>query len=292
MPPPHRQSRGLGFIVSDDGYILTNHHVVRRAGKVSAKLADGRTFEAKIIGTDQDTDIAVIKIDADNLSVLNLGNSDALEVGDWVVGISNAMGLGRAFSAGLVTAKGRSDLGLAALEDFIQADINMHLGDGGGPLLDLDGNVVGINTAIVGIERGSGISLAIPVNMVKHVYRQLVETGSVERGFLGVLPQDVDAKMVEAHGLETAAGALVIKVVESSAADKAGVMKNDVIVQFNGEPLESAWQLLHRVAALRPGKEVKVVVLRDGKHQTLTVTLGKRPSRRDRTFDEDLNVPE
>jgi serine protease Do len=291
IPTPHQQSQGLGFIVSEDGHILTNHHIVDGARKIKAKLADGRDLTARIIGLDPETDVAVIKIDADDLPVLELGDSNALKVGDWVVGIGNPLGLGRTFTAGLVTAKGRSGLGLATFEDFVQTSINLHLGDGGGPLLDLDGNVVGINTAIVGIGRGSGISLAIPVNIAKVVYKQLTESGTIERGFLGVLPQDIDVKMAEALGLETAEGVIISKVVKNSAADKAGIKNNDIIVEFNGKPLESARQLLHRVAALKPGKEVNVVVLRDGKREVLAVTLDQRPPIQDRISDDNFNAP-
>ncbi|MHC4325302.1 MAG: S1C family serine protease, partial [Planctomycetota bacterium] len=228
------KAQGLGFIVSNDGHILTCNHIVKDAQTINAKLKDGREFEAEIVGADPDTDIAVVKIDAKDLPVLKLGDSDALEVGDWVVGISNTMGLGRAFTRGLVTAKGRI-LGMATLEDHVQTSINLQTGDGGGPLLDLDGNVVGINFATMG-ERGRGISFAIPSGMAKEIYEQLIKTGNVERGFLGIALKDVSAEMAEALDLETIDGVVITNVIEDSAAEKAGLKRYDVLVEFNGEP--------------------------------------------------------
>ena len=282
-----RRSMGLGFIVSADGHILTNHNVVARASKINAELADGRQFEARIVGTDRAIDIAVLKIDADDLPTLELGDVDALSVGDWVVGISNSMGMGRALSVGMVTAKGRSGLGMADIENFVQTDIILHTGDGGGPLLDLDGKVVGINTAIIGREQGLAISLAIPVNMVESAYKQIIETGTVERGFLGVAFTEIDTRLAKGLRLEGARGVIVNAVVADSAASKAGVERYDVIAEFNGVPIESGQQLLHLVASLRPGQQVELVVVRGGKRQTLTVTLGKRPSPEEIGADED-----
>ncbi|NOR67236.1 MAG: PDZ domain-containing protein [Woeseiaceae bacterium] len=282
-----QQSLGLGFIVSEDGYILTSHHVIARASKVRAELADGRKFDAKIIGADPATDVAVVKIDADDLPALELGDSDALSVGDWVVGIGNSMGLGRTMSVGLVTAKGRSGLGIAAIEDLIQTDLKMHLGDAGGPLLDLDGKVVGINTAVPGRDRGPEITLAIPVDMASFAYGQILETGTVERGFLGVAFGNITAETAESLGIKTTAGVMVSNVIPDSAASKAGIERYDVIAEIDGVPIKSGSQLLHLVASLKPGEEVKVVVLRDGERQTLTVTLGKRPSERGTTPDKD-----
>ena len=275
--------RGLGFIVSTEGYILTNHRVVARASRVKAELADGRECEARIIGADPTIDVAVLKIDADDLTALELGDANALSVGDWVVGITNSMGMGRTFAAGMVTAKERSGLGMAAIEDFVQTGVILYPGDGGGPLLDLDGEVVGINTAIIGREQGLAISLAIPVNMAKSAYEQIVETGKVERGFLGVAFKDITPPIAEALDLETATGAIVTEVVADSAASKAGIKKNDIIEQCNGVPVEPGERLLKLVASLRPGEKVELVVMRDGKRQTITVTLGKRPSERENT---------
>ncbi len=287
--------RGLGFIISAEGHILTNHHIVAQAPRIKAKLADGREFEARIVGTDPTIDIAVLQIDAADLPVLELGDSEALSVGDWVIGMTNSMGAGLAFSAGMVTAKKRSMLGMAALEDYVQTDVVLHLGDGGGPLLDLDGRVVGINSAIVGREQGLAISLAIPVNMAKSAYEQIIKTGKVERGFLGVAFKEVTPELAKNLGLETTSGVIVSDVVSDSAASttsgvivsdvvsdsaasEAGIKKNDIIAEVNGVPIGSGPQLLLLVASLKPGAEVDVVVVREGKRQTLTVTLGERPS--------------
>ena len=233
------------------------------------------------MGADPAIDVAVLKIDADDLTALELGDTDEVSVGDWVVGITNSMGMGRTFSAGMVTAKGRTRLGMAAIEDFVQTDVILHPGDGGGPLLDLDGKVVGISTAIIGREQGLAISLAIPVNMAKFAYEQIVETGKVERGFLGVAFQDITPKLVKTLGLGTTEGVLVTNVISDSAASKAGIVRHDVIAGLNGVSIESGSQLLHLVASLKPGEEVEVVVVRSGKQQTLAVTLGKRPTARE-----------
>ena len=284
-----QRARSLGIIVSNDGHILTCNHIVDGARKIDVKLADGRQFEAEIVGTDPDTNIAVLKIEANNLPVLKLGDSDSLEVGDWVVGISNTMGLGHALAYGLVTAKGRM-LGVATLEDLVQTSINLQIGDSGGPLLDLDGNVVGINFAMMG-ERGMGVSFAIPAGTAKDIYKQLIKTGAVERGFLGIALKDVDTEMAKALDLETTEGVVVTNVIKDSAAEKAGMKSYDVIVEFNGEPVESASRFILRVAAMKPETQVDVVILRDGQRQNLTVTLGKRPSPRELRSDEVLKAP-
>ncbi|MFC1604636.1 S1C family serine protease [Planctomycetota bacterium] len=287
---PSPKARGLGIIVSNDGHILTCNHIIDGAKKINAELADGREFEAEIVGTDPETGIAVIKIDAKDLPALKLGDSDELEAGGWVVGISNTMGLGRAFTHGLVTAKGISGFGMVALEDFVQTSINLQIGDGGGPLLDLDGNVVGMNVAIMG-ERGKGISFAIPAGMAKDIYEQLIKTGTVERGFLGIAFKDVDAEIAEGLDLETIEGVVVQNIIKDSAAEKAGMKRYDVLTEFNGEPIESASRFIIRVATLKPGTQVELVVLRDGQRQNLTVTLGKRPSRQERKPDDIPNAP-
>ena len=285
-----QKARILGFVVSHDGHILT-WNVVNNAQKLEAMLADGRKFEAEIIGTDPETGIAVLKVDANNLPVLKLGDSDALEVGDWVVSISNAMGAGRAFSTGLVTAKNRSGLGMATLEDLLQTSINLQAGDAGGPLLDLDGNVVGINFAKFSGKSGGGISFAIPINMAKEIYEQLIKTGTVERGFLGIALKDLDAKFAKALDIEKTKGVVVQNVIKDSAAEKAGMKRYDVLVEFNGEPIESASRFIIRVAAMKPETKVDVVVLRDGQRQNLTVTLGKRPSAQELSSDDASKKP-
>jgi serine protease Do len=276
QPKSYQRCEGSGFIVSKDGHILTTGHVVEEAKTIKVKLADKRELEAKIIGTDSETDIAVLRIDADDLPFLELGDSDALAVGDWVVAVNSPFGLGHPFSGGMVTAKGRSGLGLATYEDFIQTDVAITVGDGGGPLLNLDGKVAGINVAVTDKGPGGRVSFAIPINTAKFVYEQLIEHGMIERGFLGVSIQDVSPDMAEALGLKDAGGAVVSQVVEDSAAEKAGIRRHDVIVELNGRSVTSANELRTRIALLKPGTQIEVILLRDGKRVTFAVTLGRR----------------
>jgi serine protease Do len=268
---------GSGFIISPDGYILTNNHMVEEAEKVTVELADGRKFTAETIGTDPDSDIAVIKIDADNLPSLELADSDQLEVGEWVLAIGNPLGFSHTVTAGIVSAKGRS-VGLANIENFIQTDAAINRGNSGGPLLNLEGKVVGMNTAIYGATGNIGIGFAIPVNMAKHAYKQIREGGSVARGYLGIWFRNLDSEYAKALDLDKDTRGVVIQdVIEGSAADKAGLKRYDVVVEFEGQPVEKSNEFLNRVAMLSPGTEVNLVVMRDGKRKPFTVELGKRP---------------
>ena len=268
---------GSGFIISPDGDILTNNHMVEGAEKVIVELADGRKFTAEITGTDPGSDIAVIKIDADNLPYLEFADSDTLEVGEWVLAIGNPLGFSHTVTAGIVSAKGRS-IGLADIENFIQTDAAINRGNSGGPLLNLEGKVVGMNTAIYGATGNIGIGFAIPINMAKHAYKQIREGGAVERGFLGIEFKDITPELAAALDLEKdTKGALISNVIEGSAAEKAGLKYYDVIVEFEGQPVEKSNEFLNRVAMLSPDTKVEVVVLRDGKRKTFTIRLGKRP---------------
>jgi len=268
---------GSGFVISSDGYILTNNHMVEGAEKVVVELADGRKFNAEITGTDPDSDIAVIKIDADNLPYLELADSDTLEVGEWVLAIGNPLGFSHTVTAGIVSAKGRS-LRLADIENFIQTDAAINRGNSGGPLLNLEGKVVGMNTAIYGATGNIGIGFAIPVNMAKHAYKQIREGGSVERGFLGISLENLTPELAAALDLKTdTKGVAIGDVRPDTAAEKAGLKRYDVIIEFEGQPVEKRNEFLNRVAMLSPDTKVEVVVLRDGKRKTFTVTLGKRP---------------
>ncbi|MHC4753414.1 MAG: S1C family serine protease [Planctomycetota bacterium] len=260
-----RTAQGSGFIISSDGYILTNNHMVEGADKVVVELADGQKFTAtaKDIKTDPDTDVAVVKIDAKDLAYLELADSDTLEVGEWVLAIGNPLGLSHTVTAGIVSATSRSGFGLANLENFIQTDAAINFGNSGGPLINLDGKVVGINTAIAGSTGNIGIGFAIPINMAKHAYTQLIESGTVERGFLGVLPQDLDPEMAEAFGLKNGKGVLIPEVTKDSAADKAGLKHNDIILEIDGESVESADGFRNRIAMFKPGTTIKLVVWRD-----------------------------
>ena len=276
-PQQPQMALGSGFIISSDGYLLTNNHMVEGAEKVTVELADGRKFTAEITGTDPVTDIAVIKIDADNLPYLELADSDTLEVGEWVLAIGNPLGFSHTVTAGIVSAKGRS-LRLADIENFIQTDAAINRGNSGGPLLNLEGKVVGMNTAIYGATGNIGIGFAIPVNMAKHAYKQIREGGTVERGFLGIAFKDINPELAAALDLDkNTKGAVITDVIEDSAADKAGLKYYDVVVEFEGQPIEKSNEFLNRVAMLSPDTKVEVVVLRDGKQKTFTIKLGKRP---------------
>jgi len=269
-------AKGSGFIISADGYILTNNHLVGDTEKVTVKLLDGLEKQAEVVGTDEGSDIAVIKIDGEDLPHLELADSDAIKVGEWVLAIGNPFGLSHTVTAGIVSAKGRNNLGIADYEDFIQTDAAINFGNSGGPLLNLDGEVVGINTAIIGATGNIGIGLAIPANMAKTVYEQLVDTGKVVRGYLGVGIQDLNAELAESFGLETTDGVLIPSVLHDSPAAKAGIKAGDVIVEFNGEKVADAHKLQRKVATLLPGTKVEIVILRDGKTEKLTAVLAER----------------
>jgi len=279
---PRQQQRvmgqGSGFIISPDGYIMTNNHVVGDADKVTVKLEDGREFTAKTVGTDPHSDVAVIKIDATNLPVLALGNSDTLEVGEWVLAIGNPFGLSHTLTAGIVSAKGRSSLGLADYENFIQTDAAINPGNSGGPLVDLNGKAVGMNTAIFSQSGGyMGIGFAIPINMARVIKDQLIKTGHVTRGYLGIVIQDLTPELAKSFGLDDHQGILVAEVTEDSPAKRAGLRQGDVIVEFDGKAAEEVGAFRNRVSLEAPGTKEKITVLRDGKRQTLAVTIGKLP---------------
>jgi serine protease Do len=273
-----RPVQGSGFIVSQDGYILTNSHVVEDAEKIMVTLLDGRELQAKLIGTDPSTEVAVVKIDANDLHYLEMADSDTLEVGEWVLAIGNPFGLAHTVTVGIVSAKGRSGLGLSTYEDFIQTDAAINPGNSGGPLIDLDGKVVGINTAIVGANINIGIGLAIPINIARNVYEQIVQKGKVVRGFLGVTIQDITPDLAESFKLKDTRGVLIPDISPDSAAAKAGLKAGDIVVEFDGKPVEKAAEFQRRVAMKKPGSEVELTILRDGKKQTLTAKLEERPS--------------
>lgn len=277
-PQPVR-TMGSGFIISADGYILTNNHMVEDAKEVKIELSDGRKFDAEIIGTDPETDIALVKIEAENLPYLELADSDNLKVGEWVLAIGNPLSFSHTVTAGIVSAKGRS-LRLADFENFIQTDAAINRGNSGGPLINLDGKVVGINTAIAGATGNIGIGFAIPINMAKYVYKQLREGGSVERGYMGIQFEELTSGVATSLGLDKdTKGVTIVDVVEGSAAEEAQLKQYDVIVELNGEPVEGGNEFLNRVAMFKPGSKIHIVVMRDGKRKPITVKLGKRPPR-------------
>jgi serine protease Do len=271
-------SLGSGVIVTDDGYILTNNHVVDSADKLTVILSDKKKYDAKIIGRDPQTDVAVIKIDAENLPAATLGNSDNVKIGQWVIAVGNPFQLMHTVTAGIISAKGRSSVGLATYEDFMQTDAAINPGNSGGALADLDGRVVGINTAISSPSGGNvGIGFAIPINMAKHVMESLIKNGSVSRGYLGVVPQDITNDLAKAMNLEVTNGALVGDVFKDGPAEKAGIKRGDIIISFNDVKIENSTHLRNLVADLNPGTEVPVVLLRNNKKVELNVTLGIRP---------------
>ena len=274
--------QGSGFIASPDGYILTNHHVVGKADKVIVRLKDGRELEAKLVGSDQRSDVAVIKIDAENLPSVPLADSDRLEVGEWVLAFGSPFGLIDTMTAGIVSAKGRTSVGIADYENFIQTDAAINPGNSGGPLVNLDGKVVGINTAIASQSGGyQGVGFAIPINLAKNIRDQLVKDGAVHRGFLGILIQQFTPDLAKSFGLAGTKGVLIGDVTEDSPARKAGLQSGDIVVELNGKSVARAGAFRNRVAMFAPGTDVTLTVIRDGQRQTMTVTLGELPSQQE-----------
>jgi serine protease Do len=272
-----RSSLGSGFIVSDDGYILTNNHVIKDADEIVVRLNDRRELDAKLIGADESSDLALLKVEADDLPTVELGNSDKLEVGEWVVAIGSPFGFDYSVTAGIVSAKGRS-LPNESYVPFIQTDVAINPGNSGGPLFNLDGKVVGINSQIYTRSGGfMGVSFAIPINVAMDVADQLKEKGKVSRGWLGVVIQEVSKDLAESFGLEKAAGALVAQVVPGSPAEAAGVKNGDIITHFNGRAINLSSDLPHQVGRVKPGKESTLDVVRNGKRKRIKVSIGTLP---------------
>lgn len=272
-----RQSLGSGVIVdAREGLVITNNHVIRGADEITVSLHDGRSFQAEIVGTDPATDVALIKIPSENLSALPLADSDALRVGDFVVAIGNPFGLGQTVTSGIVSALGRSGLGIEGYEDFIQTDASINPGNSGGALVNLRGELVGINTAIFspGQNPGNvGIGFAIPSNMVKQISDQLLEFGEVRRAYLGVQMQDITPELASAFGLNVQEGAVVTQVVPDSAAAKAGLQVGDVVTAVDGARLSNAASLRNTIGLMMVGQKVKLDIVRNGKKQTLTAQV-------------------
>lgn len=285
---------GSGVIMSKEGYILTNNHVIREADKVTVMLGENKKYTARIIGADPATDLAVIKIDATDLPVATLGNSEAARIGQWVIAVGNPFELLHTVTAGIISAKGRSTAGLnLAYQDFIQTDASINPGNSGGALADLDGNVIGINTAISTPSGGSvGIGFAIPINMAKQVMDELISQGKVTRGYLALVPQDIDESMAKAWKLKSTEGALVGDVTPRGPADKAGIQRGDIITSFNGKKILNSTQLRQTVAQADPGETAKVNLLRDGREMPVSVVLGERPKDPDAREEQDNDAPE
>ncbi|MFT4938078.1 MAG: Do/DeqQ family serine protease [Paraglaciecola sp.] len=270
--------RGLGsgvIIDAEKGYIVTNNHVVSNADEILVKLTDGREFKAKKLGADEQSDIALLKIDPDDLKALPLADSDQLRVGDFVVAIGNPFGLSQTVTSGIVSALGRSGLNIGGYENFIQTDAAINRGNSGGALISLRGELVGINTAIFGPNGGNvGIGFAIPTNMMKSLIDQIIEFGEVRRGLLGIIGNDVDSGLAEAMNLEVSKGAFVSEVSPDSAADKGGIQAGDIITQINGKSVTSFQELRAKIASKGAGAEVQLTLLRKGKNKSVTVVLG------------------
>ena len=267
-----QQAAGSGFIIASDGYILTNNHVVEGAEKITVRLADKREFTAKVVGADPQSDVAIVKIDGRDLPVLPLGDSDALEVGEWVIAIGSPFELNQTVTVGVVSAKGRNRMGINDYENFIQTDAAINPGNSGGPLVDAQGRVIGVNTAFVAQNGGgSGIGFAVPVNMARVIAERLRADGRVVRGWLGAALKDGDL------GDGPATGALVHEVDGSSPARRAGLRQGDVLVALDGAPVTSAAEVRNRIALARPGSSLQVRFLRDGAPQTATVRIGEKP---------------
>lgn len=273
-----QHSLGSGFIFKPDGYILTNNHVVANADEIIVRLSDEKEYKAKLIGRDEETDLAIIKIDSDKpLPYEELGDSDTLRIGDWVMAIGNPFGLSQTVTTGIVSAKGRV-IGAGPYDNFIQTDASINPGNSGGPLFDMGGNVIGINTAI--FASGQGLGFAIPVNMAKKLIPQLIEHGKVmDRGWLGVMIQGITPELAKSFNLpEDQKGALVGDVIPDSPAAQAGLKRGDVIVRFNDKELQKSTQLPGMVATTQPGQSINLGIIRSGKEETLTVVLGKKES--------------
>jgi len=277
MPQQERHALGTGFILSKQGYIVTNNHVVKEADEIVVTNSEGKEFQAELIGTDPKLDLALLKINSKHLRAVTLGNSDALRVGDWVIAIGNPFGLEQTVTAGIVSAKGRV-IGSGPYDDFIQTDAAINPGNSGGPLFNSKGELVGINTAIYSQSGGNnGIGFAIPINLAKSVFKDLQESGHVQRARLGVRIQDVDQKTMEAMGLKNRLGAFIPQVEAGSAADKAGVQAGDVIVAIDGYAIKKSHDLPIKVARHQPGDKVTLEVIRNGKRISIPVVVEAMP---------------
>jgi serine protease Do len=277
--PRRQRGTGSGVVISSDGYILTNNHVAADADQITVKLADGREFKAKRIGTDKETDLAVIKIEAQGLAFAKLGNSDALEQGEWVIALGSPFGLEQTMTAGIVSATGRDLPGAGQFTHFIQTDASINPGNSGGPLINMQGEVIGIN-ALIFSQTGtsSGIGFAIPANLANKIYAQLIKSGKVTRGYLGVILRPVTPALAKAIGYEGTDGAQVQDVSkEDSPAAKAGLRSGDVIVEFEGKQVKNPGQLTELVADTPVGRPAQLKYVRDGRTQSTTVNLGERP---------------
>ena len=273
-------SLGSGVIVSPNGYILTNHHVVEAADEVEVALIDGRKAKASVIGSDPETDLAVLKIKLKELPAITFGQSQQVKVGDVVLAVGNPFGVGQSVTMGIVSAMSRSRVGINTFEDFIQIDAAINPGNSGGALTDTSGNLIGINTAIYSSSGGSlGIGFAIPIHVAKQIMEQIIQSGSVIRVWLGVSMQDMTQDLAESFGLDNLMGSLVASVLNDGPADKAGIKPGDIIIAVEGKPVKNSSEMLNRVAALSPNDTVTVTVIRNKQEKTIQVKVGVRPKQ-------------
>ncbi|HEY5621307.1 MAG TPA: Do family serine endopeptidase, partial [Pontiella sp.] len=266
-----KQGLGSGFIISRDVYILTNNHVVNEADRITVTLADGRKFDAVLVGADPKSEVALIKIeDGEDLPVLALGDSDALEVGEWVLAAGNPFGLSQTVTAGIVSAKERGDIGIADYANFIQTDAAINPGNSGGPLLNIDGEVVGINTAIYSQTGGyMGIGFAIPINLAVHIKDQLIKHGRVSRSVLGIIIQEVNEELAKSFGMDNAGGILISQVMEGSAAEEAGLKAGDIIMEMDGKRVGKSSTFRNRVASTPPNTQLDLNIFREGEYKNI-----------------------
>ena len=300
-PQPKKQmGQGSGFIISADGYILTNNHVVGKADNIFVKLSSGKEYEAELVGTDPKSDVAVIKISGDDFPVIELGDSDQLDIGEWAIAIGNPLGLEATLTVGVISAKGRSDLNITGggYESFIQTDAAINMGNSGGPLLNLDGQAIGLNTAIFSQSGGSiGIGFAIPINIAKNIKDQLVSSGKVVRGYLGIYmdPKNISDELADLFGLRNTDGVIITGIAVDSPAEKAGLKENDVIVELNGRKVRNFLKFRNSIALLAPETEIELTIVRDDEKKKVGVVIGQIPDEEfalgvSRIADKDFGV--
>ena len=277
-PAQHESSLGSGVIVNENGIILTNAHVVEAADEIEVALEDGRTVGARVIGTDPETDLAVLKIEVNNLPAITFANAEKNKVGDVVLAIGNPFGVGQTVTQGIISALGRSHLGISTFESFIQTDASINPGNSGGALIDADGNLVGINSAIYSRSGGSmGIGFAIPVSIAKQVMEQIVRQGSVTRGWIGIEAQDMTAELAESFKLKNLSGSLIAGIIKGSPAEKAGLRSGDVLLEINGHQILDSSNMLSLISELKPNKQALLRVSRNQKEINIPVMIGRRP---------------
>jgi serine protease DegQ len=274
----HSSSLGSGVIVGAEGYILTSHHVIEAADEIEVALADGRKAPARVVGTDPETDLAVLKADLTNLPSITFGSANSLSVGDVVLAIGNPFGVGQTVTMGIVSAKGRSQLGISTFEDFIQTDAAINPGNSGGALVDVTGNLVGINSAIYSRSGGAlGIGFAVPADLARQVMEQIIKNGAVTRGWIGVEVEDLNAELAQSFRLKNTNGTLIAGVQRGGPAERAGIKPGDILIAVEQKPITDSTSMLNSIAALEPGKKATLKVLRDRQEMDFTVNVGKRP---------------